>query len=77
MPWNFRPSAMGSLEIFPMASISAGVVTEADVEGLPTAPSSTQLALGMPATWTYIWVGLAFLYLVGIYTGMIRISRKG
>lgn len=60
-----------------MAGISAGVVTEAQVEGLPTAPSSTQLALGMPATWTYIWVGLAALYLVAIYTGMIRISRRG
>lgn len=59
-----------------MAGIAAGVVTEADVEGLPTAPSGTQLALGQPATWAYIWVGLAVVYLVGIYLGMIRIARR-
>lgn len=60
-----------------MAGISAGVVTEAQVEGLPSAPSSTQLALSKPATWAYIWVGLAFLYILGIYLGTIRISRRG
>ena len=59
-----------------MAGIKAGVVTEAQVEGFPSAPTSTQLALGSPATWSYIWVILAFLYLFGIYTGMIRVSRR-
>lgn len=60
-----------------MAGISAGVVTEAQVEGLPTQPSSVALRLNEPATWTYIWVGLAVVYLLGIYFGMIRISRRG
>jgi hypothetical protein len=74
MPWVFRPNAFGEIT---MAGISAGVVTEAQVEGLPTAPSSTQIALGQPATWAYIWVALAFLYILGIYVGTIRISRRG
>jgi len=60
-----------------MAGIQAGVVTEAQVEGLPSAPTSVQLALSSPATWSYIWVGAAFLYLIAIYTGMLNISRKG
>lgn len=60
-----------------MAGIQAGVVTQAQVEGLPSSPSSTQLALGMPATWTYIWVAAAFVYLLGVYLGTIRISRRG
>jgi hypothetical protein len=60
-----------------MAGIQAGVVTEAQVEGLPTQPSGFALALNQPATWTYIWVLLALVYLVGIYLGMIRITRRG
>lgn len=76
MPWQFRPSAYGELEFWPMPGISAGVVTEAQVEGLPTQPSGFALALNSPATWAYIWVALAFVYLIGIYVGMIRISRR-
>lgn len=58
-----------------MAGIQAGVVTEAQVEGLPTT-SKTSIALSNPATWAYIWVALAVIYLVGIYLGMIRIARR-
>lgn len=77
MPWDFRPAACGTIGDGAMAGISAGVVTEAQVEGLPTAPTSTQMALSMPATWSYIWVALAFLYILGIYLGTITISRRG
>lgn len=77
MPWDFRPAACGYIGDNAMAGIAAGVVTEAQVEGLPTPPSNAQLALSMPATWTYIWVGLAFLYIIGVYLGTITISRKG
>ena len=76
MVWEFRSPACGRLEYWPMAGITAGVVTEAQVEGLPGPPTSTQLALGQPATWTYIWVILSFIYLFGIYMGMINITRK-
>jgi hypothetical protein len=65
------------MEFWPMASVQAGVVGEAEVNGLPTQPGKAQLALSDPATWSYIWVLVAFIYLVGIYLGMIRISRKG
>jgi hypothetical protein len=75
--YSFRPNACAEMEYWPMASISAGVVTEAQVEGLPTPPTSTQLALSQPATWTYIWVTVAFLYILGVYLGTIRITRRG
>lgn len=58
-----------------MAAIKAGVVTEADVEGLPTPPGPISLALNQPSTWSYIWVALAVIYIIGIYLGSIRISR--
>lgn len=77
MPWLIDTPVSGRLEFWPMAGIQAGVVTEAQVEGLPTAPTSFQLALNTPATWSYIWVAAAFLYLICIYTGMVRISRRG
>lgn len=57
-------------------SVNAGVVTADQVEGLPSPPSGLQLTLGLPASWTYIWVALAFLYLIGIYMGMIRVTRR-
>lgn len=60
-----------------MAGISAGVVTEAQVEGLPTGPSKMAISFSSPATWSYIWVTLSFLYLFGIYMGMIRITKRG
>lgn len=58
-------------------NVSAGVVGEAEVNGLPQQPTRFSASLQSPATWTYIWVTLAALYLVLIYTGMIRITRKG
>jgi hypothetical protein len=60
-----------------MASVSAGVVGEAEINGLPQQPSALSLSLQSPATWTYIWVALAALYLIAIYTGMIRVTRRG
>jgi hypothetical protein len=59
-----------------MAFVSAGVVGEAEVNGLPQQPTRLSLSLQSPATWTYIWVALSALYLVFIYTGMIRISSR-
>jgi hypothetical protein len=60
-----------------MATVQAGVVGDVEVNGLPQQPSGLALSLQSPATWTYIWVILAFLYLAGIYMGMIRITRRG
>ena len=60
-----------------MAGVEAGVVGQVEVNGMPTAPSKGQRALGQPSTWTYIWVAAAFIYLFGIYMGMIRIGRRG
>jgi hypothetical protein len=55
-----------------MAGIAAGVVTAGDVNSQPSQGGS-----GMqPAHWSYIWFGLATLYLVGVYTGMLRIARS-
>lgn len=59
-----------------MAGIAAGVVTESQANGMPSAPSKFQLSLKSPATWSYIWTGTAFLYLLGIYVGFISL-RKG
>lgn len=77
MPWPYDTYAASRLEIFPMAGIAAGVVTEAQVNGIPAPQSKLAHSLSNPATWSYIWVALSFFYLVGIYVGMIRISRKG
>lgn len=77
MPWEFGTHAAGRLEYWPMAGIAAGVVTESQVEGFPSAPTRMELSLQNPSTWSYIWVALSFVYLVGIYLGMIRVSRKG
>lgn len=60
-----------------MASIEAGVVGQAEVNGLPRQPGKASMALSEPSTWSYIWVAIGLMYLVGIYLGMIRITRKG
>jgi hypothetical protein len=60
-----------------MPGLAAGVVTEAQTNGFPSQPSKMGLSLQSPATWSYIWVALAFAYLVGIYLGMIVIKRRG
>jgi hypothetical protein len=59
-----------------MAGLAAGVVTEAQVNSQPQSPTKLGLALDSAATWSYIWAGAAFLYLIGIYLGMIVIRRK-
>lgn len=60
-----------------MAQVQAGVVGDVEVNGLPQQPGGLAMSLQSPATWTYIWVALALVYLIGIYLGMIRISRRG
>lgn len=77
IPWQSGPQSSRLEFWFPMASVAAGVVTDVQVNGLPQQPSPMAQSLQSPATWAYIWVGLAFVYLVGIYLGMIRISRRG
>jgi hypothetical protein len=66
-----------TIGFFPMAQVQAGVVGDVEVNGLPQQPSGMALSLQSPSTWTYLWVGLATLYLVMTYLGMIRISRRG
>lgn len=61
-----------------MAGLAAGVVTEAQANtNFSGTPSKLSASLSNPATWSYIWAGLAMLYLVGIYLGMIVIRRRG
>lgn len=60
-----------------MAGVAAGVVTEAQVNGIPAPQGKFAHSLQNPATWSYIWTALSFLYLILIYMGMIRISRRG
>ena len=55
-----------------MAGVAAGLVTAGDVNSQPSGGSTMQ-----PAYWSYIWVGLATFYLIGVYYGMIHISRGG
>lgn len=77
MVYKFRPDAQGEMEFFPMAGVEAGVVGQVEVNGLPQQPGKARLALSEPSTWAYIWVAASLLYLMGIYFGMIRISRRG
>lgn len=77
MVYKFRPNAIGRMEFFPMAGVEAGVVGQVEVNGLPQQPGKAHLALSEPSTWAYIWVAASLLYLMGIYFGMIRISRRG
>lgn len=58
-----------------MAGIAAGVVTESQVNAMPQAPTKFQMHLSTPATWSYLWTGAAFVYLIGIYLGFISIRR--
>ena len=61
-----------------MAGLAAGVVTEAQVNtGMSGTPSRFSGLLENPATWSYIWTALAFVYLLGIYLGTIVIRKKG
>jgi len=60
-----------------MSGVSAGVVGEVEVNGLPSQPTKSAIALSSPATWSYIFVAVSFLYLIGIYTGMYRLHRRG
>lgn len=62
-----------------MAGLSAGIVTEVEANtGMPGGSQSKFSGLlANPATWSFIWAGLAFLYLLGIYMGTIVIRRKG
>jgi hypothetical protein len=57
--------------------VSAGIVAGADIYSQSSQPSGLMASLGTPATWAYIWVGIALLYLVGIYVGAIRIAGRG
>lgn len=59
-----------------MAGIQAGVVAGADLYSQPSQPSGWTANLGSPATWVTIEVGVAVLYLVGIYIGAIRIAGR-
>lgn len=61
-----------------MAGLAAGVVTEAQVNsGMPGTPSKFSDLLANPATWSYIWAAVAFLYLIAIYMGTLVIRKKG
>jgi len=67
-------NGQGSLS---MAGVSAGVKAEADVYSQPRQPSKLGRNLQNPATWTYIWAGLAFAYLVTTYLGILSIRSLG
>lgn len=58
-----------------MPGISAGIKTQADVNSQPRQPTKLSRNLQNPATWTYIWVGGAFAYLLVTYFGILRIGR--
>lgn len=57
--------------------VQAGIVGGADIYAQSTQPGAISASLQNPATWSYIWVGIAMLYLVGIYVGAIRIAGRG
>lgn len=60
-----------------MAGLSAGVVGAADVNSQPKAPTRMSMKFNDPATWAYIWVSAAFLYLVFTYMGILSLRRIG
>lgn len=61
-----------------MPGLSAGIVTEVEANtGFPATQSRFSGLLANPATWSYIWATLAFLYLVSIYMGTLVIRKKG
>lgn len=53
----------------------AGVKTSADINSQPRQPTKMGRNLQNPATWTYIWVGGAAVYLFVTYMGIFRLSR--
>jgi hypothetical protein len=57
-----------------MAGISAGLVAGADVNSQTNSNGGS--AGAQPAHWASIWFGLAVIYLVGLYYGMISISAN-
>lgn len=61
-----------------MPGLSAGIVTEVEANtGMPSGTSRFTGLLANPASWSYIWAGAAFLYLVSIYMGTLVIRKKG
>jgi hypothetical protein len=62
-----RPSG----DVSPMA-LAAGVVTAGDVNSQPTNTGGPM----PPSQWAWIWFGLATLYLMGVYSGHVRIARE-
>lgn len=55
-----------------MAGLSAGLVAGADVNSQPSNSGGTGTS---PAHWASIWFTLSVIYLVGLYYGMITITR--
>jgi hypothetical protein len=53
-----------------MAGVAAGVVTQADINKQPR--NGGQM---VPAKWSYIWFGLACLYLTLVYTGNLAVAE--
>jgi len=53
-----------------MAGVAAGVVTQADVNKQPSNGGAM-----VPAKWSYIWFGLACVYLVCVYTGNLQVAQ--
>lgn len=60
-----------------MPQVAAGVVGAAELYSQPAADTKWSTSLAQPGTWSYIWVSAAFLYLIGIYVGAIRIAGRG
>lgn len=60
-----------------MAGVAAGVVGAAQVESQPDRQTKAGYMLTQPSTWSFIWVGLAFVYLFGTYIGLIRLRNVG
>lgn len=53
-----------------MAGVAAGVVTQADVNRQPSNGGAM-----VPAKWSYIWFGLAVLYLTLVYSGNLAVAE--
>lgn len=75
LPPGFKQSRYGRNSH--MAGVAAGVVGAAEVNSQPKRDTKMSVSLAQPATWTYIWVTLAFVYLVGTYLGIIRVRNIG
>lgn len=59
-----------------MPQVQAGVVGAAELYSQPAADTRWSMNLAQPGVWSYIWVGIALTYLIGIYIGAIRISGR-